>query len=352
MKNNQLLKTSKLLAVIAAAFLIIALFVPIWNIYLDAPQYPEGLVLKIWASKLAGDVDIINGLNHYIGMKTLHAKDFIEFTVLPYILVFFAVIFVLVALFGKKGFLYVAFWAFVIFGVVAMVDFWRWEYDYGHNLDPNAAIKVPGMAYQPPLIGFKQLLNFGAYSIPALGGWLFISAGVLLLIATLKESNFLKKFKKKNIATAAVLLPFVFLLSSCGNQGPEPISLNKEACNFCKMNISDGRFGAEIITKKGRVYKFDDIVCMNGFIEANNKNEIKSYYVSDYNKENFLIDATTAFYVQHESLRSPMAGNVAAFSTEDNADKFAKEKNTTYANWQNVNKFYTNNSSHNEHHEE
>jgi len=49
---------------------------------------------------------------------------------------------------------------FVLFGIIAMVDFWRWEYDYGHDLDPNAAIIVPGMAYQPPLIGFKQLLNF------------------------------------------------------------------------------------------------------------------------------------------------------------------------------------------------
>ena len=61
-----------------------------------------------------------------------------------------------------------------------MVDFWLWEYDYGHDLDPAAAIKVPGMAYQPPLIGFKQLLNFGAYSIPASGGWIFIGVGVIV----------------------------------------------------------------------------------------------------------------------------------------------------------------------------
>lgn len=89
--------------------------------------------------------------------------------------------------------LYYVLGAFVLFGVVAMVDFWLWEYDYGHNLDPNAAIKVPGMAYQPPLIGFKQLLNFGAYSIPNIGGWLFVAAGVLLVIASVIE---IKKVRK------------------------------------------------------------------------------------------------------------------------------------------------------------
>ena len=71
---------------------------------------------------------------------------------------------------------------FVVFGIVAMIDFWRWEYNYGHNLNPDAPIIVPGMAYQPPLIGFKQLLNFGAYSIPAIGGFLFVGVGIILVV--------------------------------------------------------------------------------------------------------------------------------------------------------------------------
>ena len=136
-------------------------------------------------------MDIINGLNHYIGMKTLHTDDFIEFTVLPYIIAVYAVLFLLSAIIGNKKLLYGLFIAFLLFGIVAMVDFWKWEYDYGHNLDPNAAIKVPGMSYQPPLIGFKQLLNFGAFSIPAVGGWLFITAGLFALSASVIE------FKKK-----------------------------------------------------------------------------------------------------------------------------------------------------------
>lgn len=192
-KNNTITPLSKLLLITAAVFLIISLFVPIWSIYLDAPQYPEGLSLKIWANKIAGDVDIINGLNHYIGMKTLHTEDFIEFTLLPYIISAYALLFLFAANVAKRKFLYFVLAAFIVFGIAAMVDFWLWEYDYGHNLDPNAAIKVPGMAYQPPLIGFKQLLNFGAYSIPNIGGWLFVGAGLLLVAASYIE---IKKARK------------------------------------------------------------------------------------------------------------------------------------------------------------
>ena len=186
---------SRGLLIVAAILLAISIFVPLWYIDLDAPQYPEGLRLLIYPDKLAGDVEIINGLNHYIGMQTLHAENFVEFKVLPYIIAFFALLTLIVAFVGNRKFLYLLLTLFIIFGIVAMYDFWKWEYDYGHNLDPTAAIKVPGMAYQPPLIGFKQLLNFGAYSFPDIGGWLFIGAGALMLAAVVIEWRRTKKAK-------------------------------------------------------------------------------------------------------------------------------------------------------------
>ncbi|MGY4384833.1 putative membrane protein [Pedobacter sp. UYP24] len=180
--------TARAIAFICSLLLLIVLFVPLWQIELSAPQYPEGLIMKMYPHKLAGNVDIINGLNHYIGMKTLHTEDFLEFTVLPYIIGFFAAFSLAVAFFlKKKKWLYALFTIFVLFGVIAMVDFWRWEYNYGHNLNPDAAIIVPGMSYQPPLIGYKKLLNFGAYSIPDTGGWIFIGVGMLLLVAVVVE---------------------------------------------------------------------------------------------------------------------------------------------------------------------
>ena len=90
MNNDNLSALSKILIFISGILLILVLFVPLWQIELEAPQYPEGLVLKMYPHKIGGNVDIINGLNHYIGMRTLHTKDFIEFTVLPYIVGFFA----------------------------------------------------------------------------------------------------------------------------------------------------------------------------------------------------------------------------------------------------------------------
>lgn len=194
-QNNRLSSASKILLVVAAILLAISIFVPLWYIDLDAPQYPEGLRLLLYPNKIAGDVEIINGLNHYIGMQTLHAENFIEFTILPYIIGFFALLTLIVAIIGRKKLLYLLFTLFVIFGIVAMYDFWRWEYNYGHNLDPRAAIVVPGMAYQPPLIGYKQLLNFAAYSFPDIGGWLFIAAGAIMLLCIILEVRKNKKVK-------------------------------------------------------------------------------------------------------------------------------------------------------------
>jgi copper chaperone NosL len=87
---------------------------------------------------------------------------------------------VLVALLGRRVPLYTWTGGFALLGVAGLVDFWRWEYDYGHNLDlEEAIIKIPGMSYQPPLIGSKQLLNFTATSWPGLGG---VAAGLAFML--------------------------------------------------------------------------------------------------------------------------------------------------------------------------
>lgn len=332
--KNKISTQSKIILLLASACLVLSLFLPVWRIELDAPQYPEGLMLQIHANEIAGDVDIINGLNHYIGMKTLHTDDFIEFTLLPYILIFFAVLYIATAFIGRKKWLHAAFGAFVLFGIIAMVDFWKWEYNYGHDLDPNAAIKVPGMAYQPPLIGFKQLLNFGAYSMPDIGGWLFIAAGMMLLISIIIEA-------KKNKSTIPprsmniLLIIFILFIAGCNSGEPDPIKLNKDGCEYCRMTISDGKFGAEIITPKGRVYKYDDLQCLLAFAHEN-ASDVKTIYVNDYSQDNVLIDATKAFFVHHKEVRSPMLGNIAAFSTYEVANKYATKLNATVQTWQSI----------------
>lgn len=185
-------KISQALLAVGSLGLIITYFTPLWRIDLWAPQYPEGLSMQIWLTKLSGQVEIINGLNHYIGMAHIKEEMFPEFKILPYFVGFYIVFGLLTAFLKSRKVLFVFLGSLVLGGIAAMYDFWSWGYEYGHNLSPDAAIKVPGMSYQPPLIGYKELLNFGAYSIPDIGGWIFVLLGVITIGVTFYESKFNK----------------------------------------------------------------------------------------------------------------------------------------------------------------
>ncbi|MBK8853874.1 MAG: nitrous oxide reductase accessory protein NosL [Saprospiraceae bacterium] len=320
--------------ILAGICILSAVYFPIWRIELDAPQYPEGLSLLIYANRLGGEVEIINGLNHYIGMKTLHAEEFIEFTVLPYIIGFFGLWSIVTGLYFKsKKSVLILLIAFALFGILALYDFWRWEYEYGHNLDPTAAIIVPGMAYQPPLIGFKQLLNFGAYSIPDTGGWLMLTGGLLIAFVYLQLSGILNRFVKNNASKTTMFLLPLLMLISCNSEGPQKISLHKDTCAFCKMNISEGHFAAQILTKKGRYFHFDDITCMVNFHKQNPEKEVKNFFVHYYPGDNELIPAESAFYIKGGNLKSPMAGNIAAFKTNAEALEFKDKMSAESTDW-------------------
>ena len=325
----------RILLVFCGAALVVVLFVPMWRIDLQAPQYPEGLMLLIYPNKLAGNVDIINGLNHYIGMKTLHTEDFMEFTALPCIIVFFAAAFIAVAISNRKKMLYVLCFLFVAFGILAMYDFWRWEYNYGHNLDPAAAIIVPGMAYQPPLIGFKQLLNFGAYSVPHIGGWIFLSVGVLLVFCTVMAWRKSSKHVTINkLATATVVFFFMLSFSSC-NAGPQQIKMGADNCYFCKMVISDERFGAEVVTAKGKIYKFDDVHCIISFLKTKEvaPTKIKDIYLTDFCSNHQFINVKQTVLLKSDILKSPMNGNIAAFDNTDSLIKMQQRYPGNIIDW-------------------
>lgn len=182
-----------MLLILLGIGLIVAIFVPIWSIYLSAPQYPEGLAMFIHSNKVSGEYSIINGLNHYIGMKEIHADEFWEFKILPFALGFFAIMCFLAAFLNSRKILNILTGIFLLFGIGFVIDFWRWLYDYGHNLNPHAAIIVPGMSYQPPLIGYKQLLNFEVWSYPNIGGSIMIATGVILIILAFMENRIAKK---------------------------------------------------------------------------------------------------------------------------------------------------------------
>ena len=173
---------SRVIIAISSLLIAISFFVPIWRIDLFAPQYPEGLVMKIWLDKLTGDVEVINGLNHYIGMKKISVEMFPEFAFLKYIVAALIVYGLVIAITGSRKILFSYLVVSVICGILALYDFYQWGYDYGHNLDPNAPIKIPGLVYQPPILGHKQLLNFDAHSMPDVGGYIVIGSALICAI--------------------------------------------------------------------------------------------------------------------------------------------------------------------------
>lgn len=184
---NKLQPISRLAIAVSALLMVSAYFVPLWQILMWAPQYPEGLGMKIWIDNITGDVKIISALNHYIGMRHIEVSMFPEFGYMIYIVAGVIGVGLLTSLLNKKFMLWIYTLLILACGVAALVDFYLWGYDYGHNLDPNAAIVVPGMAYQPPVIGTKQLLNFTAFSGPDIGGWIFIVSGALAIGALVYE---------------------------------------------------------------------------------------------------------------------------------------------------------------------
>ena len=184
MNNPRSLQFLFLFAVLLLASLYIF---PLWKITLLAPQYPNGVEMHIHIDKIGGKepgtLQNINILNHYIGMKPIEPDSIPELKILPIVIISFLISGILIALTNNK-YLF-AFWAcmLIIGGIIGMYDFYLWEYDYGHNLDPKAPMSFDE-SFQPPLIGKKDIINFTAISLPHIGGWCAIASIILSSLAS------------------------------------------------------------------------------------------------------------------------------------------------------------------------
>ncbi len=346
---NKLSFPSRIIVSVASLALIGTYFLPIWFIYLIAPQYPEGLTMNIWLHQITGQVEIINGLNHYIGMKHIEASMFPEFTYLVYIVGAIILLGLIVAFIGKRKPLFYFLLLLVAAGVAAMVDFYTWSYDYGHNLDPKAAIQVPGLFYQPPLFGHKRLLNFDAYSYPDLGGWLVVAVFAILagvwFFEWRKSRKATTKFTSKTLNKKVVpaLAVCVLLLGSCSTE-PQPFAYGKDVCDDCKMTIVEPQFGAQIISKKGKVYKFDDPHCVAQFHRAGKVAEediYKTVFINYADSKTFL-NASTVYFVVSPKFKSPMNSNAAAFENQQAAEQKVlelAEKDAEVKDWKTLRSF-------------
>lgn len=207
------MKKSQVLMIMSALLLGALYLFPLWKITLLAPQYPEPLGLNIHITHLSdgvqfNDVKNIDLLNHYIGMAHLPTSEnvkkgvvepMLEFTLFPIITGIMIIFGLIIAFKGNhKWYLY---WLIlmILLGIAGLYDFYIWLYAYGHNLDPNAILKITDpatgkpMGYQPPFFGYKKLLNFEVYSFPAPGAYFIATSMLLSFLAFITGKKELKK---------------------------------------------------------------------------------------------------------------------------------------------------------------
>ena len=121
---------------------------------------------------------------------------------------------------------------------------------------------------------------------------------------------------------------------SC-NVEPAPIKVGTDACSFCKMGVADKRFGAELITRKGKIYKFDDLHCLVEFTKtgAVKHQDLDKMYLVNYQKPHGFIELQKAFLLKSETFKSPMGSNIAAFQTEKESEASARSVQGTVVKW-------------------
>jgi copper chaperone NosL len=332
-----------LLLVLAGIALLGSLFFPIWRITLDAPQYPEGMGMQIWARTIVGenanDLEIINQLNHYIGMKKIVPESIPELRFIMPLIVAFASLSFLLALRPRAWSTGLLLLGLSGLGAFGMYDFWLWEYDYGHDLNPMAAIKVPGMSYQPPLIGEAMLLNFLSTSWPAAGGYLLFLGGGLIA-----SSLFLSLWGaygpkiaagRSRAAHASVALAIACLVfQGCGKSGPVPFFWGEDACHHCKMTLVQKGFAAQRINDKGKVYKYDAIECLLEDLKAKPVRVGEGLFVSDWSRPDAMVsEAQSVFFLKGGDITSPMGSALAAFQSRDSATAFQARVGGDLLDW-------------------
>ncbi len=163
----------------AAVITILTLFVPWWGMKFYAPQYQEGLDIIVYPTTLAGDIDIVNALNHYIGMSLFSNESFPELQFIPYIIIGMAILIIIVAILRNKSLLFGLITLFVLGGIAGIWDMYRWLKEFGTNLDPMAPIELE--PFIPPIIGENTIANFVTHSYFTYGGYMLLIVFILLV---------------------------------------------------------------------------------------------------------------------------------------------------------------------------
>lgn len=174
--------TPGFLLLVARIMLLVSLFLPYWHMELQAPQYPSGLHMTAHLNHLSGDVAEIDGLNHYIGMRSLYEAADIERRVGVFVMIGFVVLLELATYIHNR-------WAallvlpVILFPVVFLIDLQLWMRHFGLNLDPDAPLSSAIEPFVPTAMGKGGIGQFVTIATPGAGLILATAASGVLILA-------------------------------------------------------------------------------------------------------------------------------------------------------------------------
>ena len=336
---------SRLLLALAAVVMLPAFIYPLWSIRLVAPQYRDGLGMHIYVHDVRGhdrhDIQNINILNHYIGMQAIEPENIPELEIMPWVLAGLIVTGVMAGALGRPRVMAGWLVLFVAAGVTGMVDFYLWNIDYGHNLSPDAPIRIPDMTYSPPIIGTAQLLNIRASSWPGLGT-LFIVASVLMatwaVVRAFRGGEAAAEGGRTRVAPLLMLTlgaSAATLLGGCdrvGTPGGEGAGMTASAASalqrapvqppasdadrmvfnghldpYCHVPVQEIRWGGVIETTGGETLAFASAACLAGHLlsGATPAAQVARVRVVDFAQGEKLVDAASAHFLLSPNRKAP-----------------------------------------------
>ena len=136
-----------------------------------------------------------------------------------------------------------------------------------------------------------------------------------------------------------LLITMLFVFTACSVE-PAKISYGSDACHFCKMTIVEETHAAEIVTSKGKSFKYDAIECLLNDLENHESQSVALFLVTDYLTPQKLIDATTATFLISKSIQSPMVANLTAFENLKDAEEYGKNENDKIFDWTDLQKHF------------
>ncbi len=200
-------------ALAAAVLVAVAAFLPLWQMTLNAPQYPQGLHLTAYGTAMEGDLREINALNHYVGVKPIEPDAVTELKLFPFAIGALVLVLAGAALFIRsrwiKGLVALAVWAAP---VGMLLDMQWWLYQYGHDLDPTAALRLE--PFTPKVVGTTKVMNFHTDTMVGVGFWLMLAAALMVTLGPTVVRFVRDSWRNTGSAAAAAVLVAALALSA------------------------------------------------------------------------------------------------------------------------------------------